>query len=138
MNPEQRFVGHRIQVAVEFLVILFLQVRRFLGPDRTSVVNQVVFICFYLLAVFPFFLFAKGYRYGQEVTILGEQALQARFFQEFLAIFIHVQDDVGSTVATFCFFKGKLRTSIAAPFHSLGTFLIRKSYDVYRLGYHEG
>ena len=32
----------------------------------------------------------------------------------------------------------KILVIFAAPFHGLGTFLIRKSYDVYRLGYHEG
>ena len=138
VNPEQRFVGHRIQVAIELLVVFFLQFRRLLGPDRTSVVNQVVFFRFYLLAVFPFFLLAESYWYRKEVAILSQQALQTRIFQEFLAIVVYIQDDVGTPVVTLCFFEGELRTTVAAPFHGFGIVLIRTGDDFHFLGDHEG
>ena len=72
------------------------------------------------------------------MAVFGEQALQTRVFQEFLAIVVYIQDDVGTPVVTLCFFESKFRTTVATPFHGFGVVLVRTGDNFHLLGYHEG
>ena len=138
MNPEQRFVGHRIQVTVELLVVFILQLTGLLRPDRTGIIDNIVLFRFNLLAVFPFLFLAECNRNRQEAAIFGQQAMNTRFFQKFLTVVIDIQDDIRSTVCLFSLFQSKLRTSVTTPFDSFSIFFIRTGYYFYFFGYHEG
>ena len=137
MNPEQRLVAHRVQFAIELLVVLVFQIRRFLGPYRGGVVDDVVLFRIHLLAVFPFRFFAEGYRYGQETAVLAKQLLNLVLFQELFAIVVDVHDDVRSAVGFFCFFYFIGRTSVTAPFYGLCSFLVTFGHDFHFLAHHE-
>ena len=75
--PEQWLVLHGVEVLVKFLIIFIFQRRRRLCPKRFGVVDEIVFFGFHLFSIFPFGLFAKGDRYGKELTVLVQQVFDA-------------------------------------------------------------
>ena len=137
MNPEQRFVGHGIKVTVELLVIFIFQFAGFQRPQRVGVIDDIILGSFNLLAVFPLFLLAECNRDGEEAAILLQQRGDACFFKELLAVIVYVKNDIRTTFCLISVFNRKLRTAIAGPLYSLGTFPIGFSDDFDFLGNHK-
>src|SRR5574344_569925 len=90
VNPEQRFVLHRVESLIEFLIILILQCARGLCPQRFYIINNVIFVCFLLFTVFPFRLFSADDRNRHKLAILVEQAFNLVLVKEFLAVVIYI------------------------------------------------
>ena len=137
VNPEQWFILHRVEGAVETLVVFIFERTWSLCPQRFYVVYHVVFLCFYLLTILPFCLFAKGYRYRQELAIFVQQSFYASFFQELLAVVVDIKDYIRTSVCLLCLFEFKFRTTIAAPLHGCSTFFIALSNYFHLLANHE-
>ena len=60
VNPEEGFILHGIEIAIEIAIILISQGRRCLRPERVSVIDHVVLSGVHLLSIFPLLLLAKG------------------------------------------------------------------------------
>ena len=137
MNPKQRLILHGIKLTIELLVILILQRRRRLHPQRLHTVNHVVLVGFHLLAVFPLGFLAKNHGHSHELAIFVEQLGQLALIQKLLAILAHVQHHIRATPSLLGLFKLISRRTIARPFHRLGTFLVRLRDDVHTVAHHE-
>ena len=72
VNPEERFILHGIEVAIEIAIILIGECRRCLCPERVRVVDHVVLCGIHLLAVLPFLLFTEGNGDGEETAVFIE------------------------------------------------------------------
>ena len=138
VNPEQRFVLHGIKRAIELLVVLVLQRRWRLCPERLHVVDDVVFVGVLHLAVFPFLLLAEDNRYRQELTVLLQELFNLVLLKKLLAVVVDVENDVRTAVVARCILDGELRASVARPLHGLCTFLIAAGDDFHFLRHHEG
>ena len=135
--PEERFLRHGIQVAVEFLVILVGQLRGLAHPRRLGVVDDVVLVGVDILAVFPLLLLAESDLYRKKAAILLQQSANLILVQEVLVLVVDIQDDIGTPVVLGRLLQRVLRRSVAAPFHRHGAFLVRASHDLHLLGDHE-
>ena len=109
MDPEQGLIRHRIEITVEFLVILVLQICGLAGPQRCGVVDLIVRISVLHLTVFPLLFLAEDDRNGQEMTVLLQQTFELVFLQEFLAVLSKMHDDIGSAISLFHLFQGEFR-----------------------------
>ena len=138
VNPEQRLVAHRVEVAVERLVVLVLQLAGRACPQRVGVVDDVVLVRLHLLAVLPLLLLAEGDGDGQEAAVLAQQPFQAALLEELLAVVVDVQHDVGAALGAVGLRQRELRRAVARPLHRLGTLLPRAGDDVHALRHHEG
>ena len=137
MYPEQRFIRHRIQVTIELLIIFILQFAGLQCPQRITVIDDVIFVCFNLFSIFPVFLFTKSNRYGKKTTIFLQQRRDAGFFQEFFAFIVNVKYYICTTVSFIYVLNGELRTTIATPFHCLSTFFMGFRDYFHFLSHHE-
>ena len=137
MNPEQRFVWHRIKLTIEFFIIFVRQFTRFLCPQRNGVIDDIIFRRLYLFAVFPLFLFTKSDGNGQEAAIFLQEGRDAWLLEKLLAIIINIQYDICTTIRFLHLFKCKLRTTVASPFYGLCTFFIWFGDNFNLLGNHE-
>ena len=90
MNPEQRLIAHRIEGAIETLVVLVLQCAWGLGPQWLHIIDDVILIGIYLFAVLPFGLLAEGYWHSHKLTIFVEQALKLVLIEELLAVVVDI------------------------------------------------
>ena len=72
VNPEEWFILHGIEIAIEIAIILIGECRRCLRPQRVRVVDYVVLCGIHLLAVLPFLLFTKGNGDGEETAVFIE------------------------------------------------------------------
>ena len=131
VNPEERFILHGIEIAIEIAIILISQSRRRLCPERVSVVDYVVLSSVHLLTIFPLLLFAKGNGDGEEAAVFVEQGLDATLFEEFLVFLVNVQHDVCAAFRLFGRFECEFGSAVAAPFHSFRTFAVALGHDVY-------
>ena len=137
MYPEQRFIRHRIQVTIELLIIFILQFAGFQCPQRITVIDDIIFVCFNLFSIFPGFLLTKSNRYGKETTIFLQQRRNAGLFQEFLTFIVNVKYYICTTVSFINVLNGELRTAIATPFHCLSTFFMGFRDNFHFLSHHE-
>ena len=64
MDVEQRFLQHRIELAVELHVVLLLQVGGLPVPDGVGIVDYLVLGGIHVLAVLPLLLLAEGDGHG--------------------------------------------------------------------------
>ena len=131
VNPEEGFILHGIEIAIEIAIILISQGRRRLCPKRVSVVDHVVLSSVHLLAIFPLLLLAKGNGDGEEAAVFVEQGLDATLFEEFLVFLVNVQHDVCASFRLFGWFECEFGSTIATPFHSFRTFAVALGHDVY-------
>ena len=113
VNPEQGFVLHGVEGAIERLVVLVLQRARGFCPKWFHAVDDVVFLCVHHLPVFPFLLFAKGNGHGHELGILIEQVLDFLLLKELLAVVVNIEHDVAASVCLLNFFDGVGGTAVA-------------------------
>ena len=102
VNPEQRLILHGIKLAVELLVVLILQRRWGLRPQRHNVIDNIVLIGILHLAVFPFLLLAKHDGHRHELAVLVEQFLNLRLLKILLAVVGNVKNHVGTAVGLLC------------------------------------
>ena len=137
MNPEHRFLIERIEGLVEVLVVFFLEFGRSLGPDRVDVVDNVVFLGFYLLAVLPFGFLAKHNRNRHELAVFVEQLGYASLCGELLAVLVEVEGDHSAAVSLLSVLHVVFRRTVAGPFHRLCAILPGKSVDFDLLAHHE-
>ena len=72
MDVEQRLVAHRIEFAIEILVLLLGNVGRLACPQRLGRVDLVVFVGIDILAILPLLDLAEHYGNRQEMAILFE------------------------------------------------------------------
>lgn len=79
MNPEQRFVGHRIQILIEFLIIFICHISRLTNPCRLDIVDDIVFVGIDIFAVFPFLLLSECDGNWQVTAVLSQQAVDLVF-----------------------------------------------------------
>ena len=126
VDPEQRLVAHRVERAVERLVVLVLQCRRGFRPQRLHIIDDVVLggVHHLLLVAAPFLLLAEGDGHGHELAVLLEQALELVLVEELLAVVVDVEDDVGAVLGALGVVDLVGRRAVAAPLHGLRTFLV--------------
>ncbi len=135
--PEQRFVGHRIECAVEVLIVLILECRRSLCPKWFYTIDDIILVSIYLLAILPLSLLTEGYRHRHKLAILIEQFAYLTFIKEFLAVIRDMQNDISTALGTLSLIEFKLRATIASPMLSLSTILIRASDNLHLVAHHK-
>ena len=120
VDVEQRFLkSARVEFFVESLVILFLNVGGFLGPQRFGVVDDFVLVGVHVFVVFPLFLFAKTNRHGEEHTVFFEKFLNLRVFEVSGGFAVDMQNDVGAAVGFVALFHSVFGRTVATPFNCL-------------------
>ena len=119
VNPEQRFIVHGVEGTVERLVVLILQRRGSLRPQRLHIINNIILGCLYLFAVFPLSLLTKSHGNGQELAILVQQSLKLELIEEFLGVIIDIEDDVRTVSLALSIINLIGWRTVAAPFHGL-------------------
>ena len=124
VNPEQRFFRHRIQILIELLIIFIRHVGRFTNPCRSNVVNDIVLVGIDIFTVFPFLLLTECDGDGEEAAIFSQQAADLFLIKEVLIFVVDIQDNIGTTIFFLRFFQCIFGSSVAAPFHRNGTFLV--------------
>ena len=123
---------------VESQVLFRFNIRRFLGPQWFGVVNDVVFVCIDIFAIFPLSDFAEGNRNRQETAVFFQNLVNAITVVELQAVFRKMQNDICSTITfVFWLFQRVFRWSIAAPLHRFAILFPRVGNDLYLVGDHE-
>ena len=137
VNPEQWFVGHRIQVLIEFLIVFIRHIRRLANPCRLDIVDDIVFVGIDIFSVFPFLLLSECDGNRQVTAVFGQQAVDLVFVQEIFVLVVDIQDDICSAIFFFRLFQCIFGCTVAAPFHRNGSFFIRFGDNFHFLGNHE-
>ena len=137
MDPEERFIVHGVQCAVEALVVLILQGARCLGPERLYAVDHVVLIGIHILAVFPLLLLAENHGHCEELAVLVEQRFDAGLLEKLLAVVIDMKDNIRTAVFLLHILKCIFRTAVTAPLHGLRAFFVALGHNVHLSAYHE-
>ena len=137
MDPEHRLLLHGIERAVELLVVLILERRRALCPERLHAVDDIILGSLHFLAVFPFGLLAESHGHGKELAVLVEQLADLHLVEVFGAVVRDMQDDIRSTVLLLCVVNGELGCAVAAPAHGLAAVLIALRDDLHLVRHHE-
>ncbi|MNS72867.1 hypothetical protein D3C72_1062900 [compost metagenome] len=111
MNPEQGLFREWVQFFIKVQVIFILQFRRWLIPDRVTVIDDIVYSNFFVLW-FAFgiltirYVFGFGTEldsYGQELTVFVQYIFDTLLFQELFRFGINVQGNGGTTLAATAF-----------------------------------
>ena len=137
MDPEHGLLFEGVEGLVEVLVVFVLQFRRGLCPDGVYVVYDVVFVLFYLLAVFPLGLFAENDRNRHELAVFTQQLGDAALGCELVAVVVEMEGDDRAAVCLFAVFHVVFRRTVASPFHGLGAFLPGEGVDSDFFAHHE-
>ena len=137
MNPEQWFIVHREQSLIELLVILVLQSRRCLCPQRFYIIYNVVLFCVLHLAVFPFLLFAEYNRYWHELAVFVQQFLDSLLLKELFTVIADMQHDISTALLALCITYFIFRTTVASPFHSLAIIFVTLGDNVNTVAHHK-
>ena len=124
VDREQRLVAHRVELAVELLVLLLGDFGRLARPQRIHVVDDVVLVRIHVLAVLPLLDLAEDDRHGQEAAVFSEQPLDFRVLGVFERVFGEVQRDRRAAVVLLIgLFHLEFGRSGAAPAHGPGALL---------------
>jgi len=138
VDREQRLVAHRVELAVELLVLLLGDFGRLARPQRIHVVDDVVFVRIHVLAVLPLLDLAEDDRHGQEAAVFSEQPLNFRVLGVFERVFGEVQRDRRAAVVLLVgLFHLEFGRSGAAPAHGPGALLPRTGHDLHLVRDHE-
>ena len=116
VNIEQRLIGHRVEVAVEFRILLLFHLRRCDGPERLYIIDYIVLFGLHLFSILPILLLSKGDFNRQKAAIFVEHLTDPVIFQELLGILVDMQDHIGTSPVALSLFEGEFRTAVAAPF----------------------
>ena len=138
VNPKQRLILHWVELTIKLLVVFVFQRRGRLCPQRLHIINNVVGLGLYLLAVFPLRLLAKGHGHWHEAAILCQQCLDLVLLQILLAIVGDVQNDVGAAVGLLCLLERELWRAVTRPVLSLRAVAIALGDDLNLVRHHEG
>ena len=135
---EERFVKlRRIEFVVEVLVVVFRQVGGLACPSGCGVVDDVVFVCFHLFAVFPFLFLAEHYLHRQELAVLTEQSLYGGILKILLKLAVDMQYNVCSPVSFDGIFHSVFGIAGARPVNGLGIIFIRQGEDFHLVAHHK-
>ena len=93
MYVEQRLIAHRIQLVVELFVLLLGNIQRLTSPQGLYIVDDVILVGIYILAIFPLLNLTKSNRYRQEVAILLQQVAYLLLLGVLLALLREVKND---------------------------------------------
>ena len=137
MNMEKRLLLHRVEFAVELVVVLILQLGRGLGPERLDVVDDLVLVGIDILAVLPFLLLAEHDGNRHELAVLVQEAFDAGLLAVFGGIVVQVQGDDRSAAVLVNRLHLIGRGAVAGPFHRLRALLPGKGLDGDLLRHHE-
>ena len=135
VDREQRLVAHRVEFAVELLVLLLGDVGGLAGPQRLDVVDDVVLVGVDVFAVLPLLDLAEGDGHGQEAAVLLQQGLDLRILGVFERILREVQHDGRAAVACLVsLLHLELGRPGAAPMYGFRTLFIgfRENLDLVR------
>ena len=88
VNPEERFVAHRIKLPVKRPVIFVVQFRGFAYPCRLSVVNDLILVRIDVLTVFPLLLLSEDDGDGQITAIFVQQRGDLALLEKFLVFVV--------------------------------------------------
>ena len=114
MNPEQRFVGHRIQILIEFLIIFICHIGRLTNPCRLDIVDDIVFVGIDIFAVFPFLLLSECDGNWQVTAVLSQQAVDLVFVQEIFVLVVNIQRSSFSV-------SSNVYSGVPSQLHFIGT-----------------
>ena len=120
---EERFLCHRIQGLVEFIVVFILEVSRLACPQRLDLIDHIVLIGVDILTVLPFLLLSEDHRHRHELAVFVQETLNARFLSKLLLILCNIQSDDSSSFSLFTFFHVILGRTVTRPLHSFCFFL---------------
>ncbi len=134
---EQRLLRHRIQHAVEVGVILLFKLRGFTRPQGRCLVYDAVFVGIDILAVFPLLLLAEHDRNRQETAIFTEQCAYAVARCELITVFCQMQNYTRTALGLVALLQSVFGRTVATPFDSLSTVLVREGVEVHLRGHHE-
>ena len=137
MNPEERLIHHRIQVAVKLRIVFILQRTGLTHPKRVSIVDDVRRFGFYFLSVFPFRLFPHRYGYRQEAAVFTQEPEHRILLQKLLAVVVDVKNNVRSALCFVSLFHRKGGRTVASPAHSFAIGLITFGHDFHFFGNHK-
>ena len=142
VDVEQRLVeAVWVQFAVEFVVVLILELGGVLFPQRLGVVDDPwdLNLLFLLLAfgLLPFFLVAETYRHRQELAVFFQQVQDPDLIQELFCVIRDVQDDIRAALRLFPLFKREFGVAVALPVHC-GSILIGFCEYLHTVRHHEG
>ncbi len=137
MNPEQGVVVAGIQFAVECQIVLVGEFGGFLCPLRLCAVDNKVAVGVLPFAVFPFALLAADNRHGQEAAIFAQEGVDTFLFEEFGAVAVDMQHNVGAAFGAGAFTEGVFGRAVAFPAHRSGTFAVAQRVDFHLVGNHE-
>ena len=123
MDVEQRFLQHRIELAVELHVVLLLQIGGLLVPDGVGIVDYLVLVGIHVLTILPLLLLAEGDGHGHETAVFLQQLLHFGSSGELLGIVIQIQSYLGAPVGAASLSHGKFGIALALPSYGLCTLL---------------
>ena len=139
VNPEERFIGHGIELAIELLIVLVLQFAGLTCPEWFGIVDDIVLLGLYhlLLLFVPLALLAKSNGHRQEVAVLLQQTFNLVLLKELLAILADVHHDVCTATVLLHLLQSKFRATVARPFLSRLSLLIALSNDIHSVADHK-
>ena len=130
VDVEQGIFLHGIEVLVELHVVLFLELRGSLGPERFRAVDDMVPVSVDILVVLPFLLLSEHYRDGHELAVLAQQLADLAFGAIVRCRFVvKPEGDDRSPVLLVAWTHFELGVAFAAPEYAFGSFMPGKRLD---------
>src|SRR5690606_30498091 len=127
------FKLHRVQFAVEILIVFVLQFRWSFSPGWSRVVNDIIyFLSFRFCVLSSIFRQSEGFCSGpelnwnrHELVVFQKQFTDSGFLQEFCGIFGYMKDYFGTAAVFFSrFFQCEFRAAVAGPSNGRFSFFI--------------
>ena len=138
VNVEERVLPHRIEGAVELVIVLFLQLGGLAGPQGLDGIDDIVLFGIHIFSVFPLLLLAEDDRHGHKLAVFVQQFLDAALGGKFAFILIDKQGDAGSPVLFVALSHLVFGGTVATPTDGLRAILPGKGVDGDLLGDHKG
>ena len=137
VNMEKRLVAHGEKFVIELIVIFVLQIGWFAYPCRIYIVDNVVFIRFYLFAVFPFFLLSECNFNWQEFTVFCQQFLNFAFFEVIQVVIVDVHYNICTAIGLDGLFECIFGVAVAGPVLACSSFAERLGENFHFFGNHK-
>ena len=135
---EQRVGRGRIQVVIEFLIVLGLEFRRLARPGRMRVVDNQVAVGVMISAVFPLLFLAANDFNGQEAAVFAQQPFHAFFFRKILLFLAQIQNHVRTPFGAFGLGHREVGRARAAPAYRRRVFFVGSRHDFHLVAHHKG
>ena len=138
MDMEQRLLHlGRIQLMIEFIIILIRQIRRFARPGRIDIVNDILLVEFYFFTVFPFFFLAESNLHRQEFAVFAQQSFDRCILKVLRKLIVYMQHYIRSALRFDGILHRIFRIALAGPVDGFRIFLIRLAEDFHFLANHK-